>query len=98
MNPHAVLDEAKATIGERGRDYGEIELNFERIAQLFNLSSGMSQRNMKTDMPQYLTPYDVAMLMVCLKLSRIRQSPQKRDSYVDLIAYASFACEIAGAK
>jgi hypothetical protein len=89
MNPHAVLDEAKQTIGERGRDYGEVELNFDRIATLFNMT---------TSSPAKIDEYDVAMLMVCLKLARIRQSPQKRDSYVDLIAYASFACEMAGAK
>jgi hypothetical protein len=89
MNPHSVLDEAKATIGERGRDYGEVEMNFDRIATLFNMT---------TASPAKMDQYDVAMLMVCLKLSRIRQSPDKRDSYVDLINYAAFACELAGAK
>lgn len=90
MNPHLVLDEAKATIGERGRDYGEIEMNFDRIASLFNQLSAENGAK--------LQPYDVAMLMVCLKLSRIRQSPGKRDSYVDLINYAAFACELIGAE
>jgi hypothetical protein len=89
MKPHSVLDEAKAIIGERGRDYGDIENNFSNIADLFNLSSADGVE---------IHPYDVAMLMVCLKLARIKQSPKKRDSYLDLIAYASFACELAGAE
>lgn len=89
MKPHSVLDEVKAIIGERGRDYGGVQEMFGTISDLFNLSSADGVE---------IHPYDVAMLMVCLKLARIKQSPKKRDSYLDLIAYASFACELAGAE
>ncbi len=88
MNPKSVLDEAKAIISERGEDYGnEIENNFERISVLFQYATG-----------HVLTPSDVAVFMVCLKLARIREAPSKRDSYVDALAYMAFASELNGAE
>jgi Domain of unknown function (DUF6378) len=87
MNPHAVLDEAKNIIGERGADYGGIERNFQRIAEIYNLAVDGN-----------IDAYEVAMLMVCLKLARTRECPKKRDNYIDMINYAAFACELVGAK
>jgi hypothetical protein len=88
MNPKSVLDEAKAIISERGEDYGnEIENNFQRISALFHQATDNE-----------LTASEVAVFMVCLKLSRIREAPMKRDSYIDAIAYLAFAAELNGAK
>lgn len=87
MNPHTILDEAKAIIGERGADYGGFEQNFERISRLACIATGMN-----------ISPYEVALIMSCLKLARIRQAPRKRDSYVDLIAYVAFAAELIEAE
>ena len=39
-----------------------------------------------------VTPYDVTIVMMSVKLSRIANE-RKHDSFVDLIAYASFADE-----
>ena len=84
MDPKKVLDDAKATIGERGQDYGdEIENNFDRISALFHNATGHG-----------LTAAEVAIFMVCLKLARIRQAPFKRDSYIDAVAYLAFAAEL----
>lgn len=87
MNPHKILEEAAEIIGERGRDYGGVEKNFSNIAEIFNRA---------TD--QHVEAYDVAMMMVCLKLARIKTSPHKKDNYVDLINYCAFACELLGAE
>lgn len=88
MNPKSVLDEAKATISDRGEDYGnEIENNFDRISSLFHHATEHG-----------LTAAEVAIFMVCLKLARIREAPFKRDSYVDAIAYLAFAAELNGAE
>jgi len=87
MNPHAVLDEAKTIIGDRGADYGGVETNFKHIASIYSTATG-----------ERIDEWQVAMLMVSLKLARIRQSPTKKDNYVDLINYAAFACELTGAK
>lgn len=88
MNPHAVLDEAKAIIGERGRDYGDVEDNFSAIATIFNATASA----------QSVDAHDVAMLMVALKLARTKESPKKRDNYLDAINYLAFACELIGAE
>lgn len=87
MNPNTILDEAKTIIGERGEDYGGFESNFERISRLACIATGLN-----------ISAYEVALIMVCLKLARIRQAPRKRDSYVDLIAYAAFAAELIEAE
>jgi hypothetical protein len=90
MNPKSVLDEAKAIISERGEDYdaiGSFEQNFDRISRLACIATGMN-----------ISGYEVALIMVCLKLARIRQSPRKRDSYIDAIAYLAFAAELIEAE
>lgn len=35
-----------------------------------------------------VTPEDVALMMACLKISRLRSTPHHHDSIVDLIGYA----------
>lgn len=87
IDPHKVLDEAAAIIGERGKSYGGVEECFTKISLLFSRTTG-----------RMLSPYDVAMLMVCVKLARMNQSPGKRDNYLDCINYLSFACELIGAE
>lgn len=88
MKPKKILNEVKAIIGDRGASYGnEIEDNFARIADLAACATG-----------QDVDAHDIAMIMVCLKLARIRQDPAKRDSYIDAIAYLAFAAELIGAE
>lgn len=87
MNPNKILDEAKEIISERGADYGGFEANFDRISRLSCIATGMN-----------VSAYEVALIMTCLKLARIRQAPRKRDSYVDAIAYLAFAAELIGAE
>lgn len=87
MNPNDVLNEVEAIIEERGNDYGGVENNFANIAKIYSVISGLN-----------VEPHDIALMMLCVKLARIRQSPMKRDSYIDLIAYAAFACELIGAE
>ena len=87
IDPVKVLMASADTIAERGADYGGIEDNFTNISLLMARTTN-----------RMLSPYDVAMLMACVKLARISQSPGKRDSYVDAINYLAFACELIGAK
>lgn len=83
MNPHNFLSEAAAIIGERGHDYGGVEDNFQKAADIANAVLGRA-----------LTPYDIAMVMVSVKLARMRVSPDKRDNYLDCAAYLAFATEL----
>ena len=83
MNPQESLSEASAIIGERGLDYGGIEDNFENVARIANAILGRA-----------LTAHDVAIIMACVKLARMRTSPAKRDNYLDCVNYLAFAAEI----
>ena len=57
--------------------YSDCEDNFAVIAQLWSVYKG-----------QTFTPADVAAMMVCVKLSRIKSSPDHLDSWLDLGGYA----------
>lgn len=84
MNPKTFLDEAASLIDDRGNDYGGIEQNFETIASLAN-----------TVLNRDLSAFDVAMILHCVKLARLRTSPTKRDNYLDGVNYLAFAGEMA---
>lgn len=83
MNPHQVLKDCAALIGERGQDYGGVENNFKNIASIYTAMTGKE-----------FTAFDVAVIMMAVKIARLRQSPYKKDNYLDLINYAAFACEM----
>jgi hypothetical protein len=42
--------------------------------------------------------HDAVMVLIAAKIARIRISPDKRDHYVDLMAYAGIAYECAMAR
>lgn len=94
MNENTTTDEptrvklahkaADIITGDRQTDYGPPEVNFQRIANLWN-------DHMETTM---FTPRKVAELMLLLKIARTVNSPTE-DSYVDLIGYAALAGEMA---
>lgn len=73
----SVLAEAEEIInGQRREDYGGPAESFGRIARMWSGYLGSE-----------VTPEDVAMLMVLLKVSRAKQGFQ-RDSLVDIAGYA----------
>lgn len=79
-----IIAEAIRVLGPRGDVYGTVRGNHERIARIANELTGHS-----------LSARDIAMVLVAVKLSRIAQSPDHVDSYVDAINYLSFAGEFA---
>lgn len=84
MKRAEILEAARVCVcGERERDYGTPENNFETIGQLWTAYMGT-----------LFTSKDVAMLMALLKVARIKAG-DKADSFVDLAGYAACAGEIA---
>lgn len=80
----SILDEAKTNIcGQRELDYGSPESNFGIIANLWSEYLGTK-----------VTPVDVAMLMILLKVARIRNGGGSGDSFVDIAGYAACGGEI----
>ena len=83
MNARDYLNEAKATIQERGQDYGHPSDNMQRTAALW--SSYL-------EMP--VTDYQVAMCMALVKIARSMETP-KTDTFIDLCAYAAISAQLA---
>jgi hypothetical protein len=81
-----ILQEASELInGERAKTYGPVTENFQRIADLFVAYIGVD------DVPLTLDSYDVANLMILVKLARIKNAGYHRDSYADIAGYAALA-------
>ena len=80
VSPRAsMLREAERLVdGDRNAQYGDPRQDFQRTATMWTAYLGTE-----------VASHDVAALMAMLKLSRIRWSPAKRDSWVDLAGYAA---------
>lgn len=68
-------DAVKIVNGERLEEYGDMRASFNRIAKLWSAYSGV-----------YLDAFDVAKMMILLKVSRAKNS-NHRDSFVDIVGY-----------
>jgi hypothetical protein len=83
MKRDEVLDLAKVTLVDRGADYGDARVNFDRIAVMWTVIMG-----------QKVTRAQVAQCMICLKLSRLAETPSHEDSWLDIVAYAALGSEV----
>ena len=74
MNRGEVLDLAKKYVTkERAQEHGDLEQNFDRIADLWNSYLEGS----------YISVTDVGVMMTLLKIARIRSNPKNIDNFVD---------------
>lgn len=82
--------------GARRSAYGRPENNFRRIARLWN--SHLRNVGIIADEPGALQmcPRDVAAFMRLMKEARLAETPDHRDSFVDLVGYALCGAEVAG--
>ena len=84
MTRAEILEQAKQIVcTDREETYGEPENNFSLIAALWS-----------TYISREISPEDVAMMMVLLKIARIKTGKHKADNYIDLCGYASCAGEL----
>jgi hypothetical protein len=80
--PETIAEEAARIVyGDREKAYDDPNVNFEKIALMWN---GLLLRKLKPTMR--ITPQDVALAFVLLKVSRESHRPQ-RDNRVDMIGY-----------
>lgn len=86
MTRKEVLDAATAAVcGDRDEVHGRPEDTFPRIANLWSAY-----------LAEPITPKDVAMMMVLLKVARVQNGVQHDDNYVDIAGYAACAAEQEG--
>ncbi len=72
------LSDAGDTLDDRGLEYGDPRHNLLRIYKIAR-QLGVQLRD----------PSDVALVFFSTKLSRMVESPEREDSYLDLIGYAT---------
>ena len=82
-----ILSEAGVVIFERGTDYGDVKENWERTAKILNGVLGA-----KLNTP--LSAADVGMVMLGVKLGRLSQAPDHRDTQRDIAGYAALMSEV----
>jgi len=79
-----LLQKAHETItGQRQQDYGDKLQNFSQIAMLFQ---GVLATKLQSSAK--ITPEDVALLMMQVKIARLAKSPNHKDSILDVAGYA----------
>jgi len=83
---------AEIVNGARRKGYGTPENNFERIARFWN--AYMASTGRVAD----FTARDVAPMMRLMKEARLCETPDNRDSLVDVIGYALCQAELVGVK
>jgi hypothetical protein len=91
MKRDEILDTAKTLInGDRAKDYGDAYLNHQRIADGWNIIIQAA-----FEKHGYLTPMHVALMMDWLKTSRLLNTIDHADSWVDKAAYSALGGEFA---
>jgi hypothetical protein len=83
MTPEHVLQQAAAIIAERGAAYGDVAMSMSAIAERWSITLG-----------QAVTPAQVVLCMIDLKLTRLAHDPTHRDSVLDVIGYAALLPEV----
>lgn len=73
-----LLEQAIHTIGERNREYGSITESATDLAQRWSLTLGIE-----------VTPQQVMLCLIDLKLVRLKQNPKHQDSIKDIAGYAA---------
>jgi len=89
LNTTEILDKVKKTIEERGKTSGSIEENHRRIAGVF--SWFLSTR---FDWEIYLTPSDIATMMVLFKIARSTWGKKNLDDGLDMVGYSAIFTEL----
>lgn len=82
--PKSMLQQAEDTInGPRQADYGDKLTNFSHISMMVQ---GLLAPKLLPD--SRITPEDIAMIMMLVKMSRLAKSPDHYDSVLDIAGYA----------
>ena len=86
MSEQSVAQEAHGLVhGARNKTYGHPYDDYTRTAGLWSAFLGVE-----------ITPGQAALMMLLMKVSRLRNTPDHRDSLVDACGYAMVAAEVEG--
>lgn len=86
-----------AVCGDRALNYGKPEANFARIATLWNAYVYIRKQDMvnigQTEEFE-LSEWDVANIMILMKVARLMHQPNHKDSWIDIAGYAACGYDI----
>ena len=83
MSTEAMLELAADILSDRSKTYGDPRTSMATIAARWSITLGHA-----------VTPAQVVLCMMDLKLARLRRDPAHRDRMVDLIGYATVLHEV----
>ena len=84
MKRDELLRQSQLIAATRDLEYGNPNVSMLRISRLWSEYLGYP-----------IDPHEVAVCMLLLKVSRISEQAEHKDSYLDLINYATIAGELA---
>jgi hypothetical protein len=84
MNGPELLEHAAGVVTRRRREYGEPVELFDHIARRWSLTLGTK-----------VSPAQVALCLLDLKLARLTHDPKHLDSQVDVAGYAAVLREVS---
>ena len=84
MTSEQILQHAASIIAERGAAYGDAATSMASIAARWSLTLGHP-----------VTPAQVVLCMIDLKLARLAHNPKHHDSNMDVIGYAALLPEVS---
>jgi hypothetical protein len=83
MTPEQMLQQAATIIAERGAVYGDAVASMSAVAERWSITLGHT-----------VTPAQVVLCMIDLKLTRLLHDPAHHDSIADVIGYAALLPEV----
>jgi len=87
MNHTDVLAEAVRILRERDTKYGDVQEMFERTAKLSSII-----------LDKEITPYEITVILRCLKDARKKNDPFNLEHYADNINYEAFTYQLKTAE
>ncbi len=84
MTPETFLDQAAHVLRDRRSTYGDPRQSMAAIAARWSITLGHP-----------VTPAQVALCMIDLKLARLVRDPRHVDSLRDVAGYAAVLCEVS---
>ena len=83
MTGEQILQHAAGIIAERAAAYGDASASMSAVAERWSITLGHA-----------VTPAQVVLCMIDLKLTRLAHDPTHHDSIVDVIGYAALLPEV----
>jgi hypothetical protein len=91
-----ILDQANELVnGDRQDDYGDPHTNHQRIADLWTTYIEGSASDRDGISERVVNATDAAVMMILVKVARLMQSPNHRDTWVDIAGYAEVGSRCA---